>query len=143
MPPHSPRPQHRGTAAHMAAQSDIGEERAPTPNSASGGRREEPSRGRLARSPRARSGSPGREGFKHFRRFLPPGIYFRVPCLGLQLYWWAFFPGMEHYYPPSPGDIFSYPRVFGLSGRVPDSLRTGQWLKPRLLFFFSGGRRSL
>ena len=41
---------------------------------------------------------------------------------------------------PSGDIFFSHPRVFGLNGRAPDSVRAGQWVKPRLsgVCFFGG-----
>ena len=44
---------------------------------------------------------------------------------------------MKHYH--SPGDFFSYPRVFWVSVRAPDSVRTGQWFEPRPSTFFCWG----
>ena len=70
-------------------------------------------------------------GMEHYHT---PGDIFSYPRDFFQ-YETRFFLGMEHYH--TPGDIFSYPRVFWLSDRASDSVPTGQWFEPRLLWTFS------
>ena len=118
-------------------------ERAPTSSSASGERRKESRRGRLARSPE-RSGSPGEEGFptfsgkkasQRFRKRFPPRIFF------VSLVW--DFVWMEGVFSRGWNTIihtenfFSYLRVFWFSGRrASDSVPTSQWFELRLLWIF-------
>ena len=49
--------------------------------------------------PRERSGSPGRDEFPTFSEVFPFRDFFRIPCLGFQLYG-RIFPGIKHYHPP-------------------------------------------
>ena len=73
-------------------------------------------------------------GLQHFRRRFPPGIFCRVP-FGVSILRKEFFPGDGTW--SSPGEFFSYPRVFWRSGRASDSLSTSQCFESRLLLSIS------
>ena len=98
-------------ARPTAAKGVIGKKkRTPTPNSASGGGRKEPSRGRLARSP-GKEWVPGEGGVSNiFGDVSLP--CFSCPCLGFPLHGRRFLRGWYTIIPPPPGYVFVSPAIF-------------------------------
>ena len=108
----------------------LAKERAPTPNATSGGRRKEPSRGRLARSP-GKERIPGEGGVSNiFGGVSLPGMFFRSPVRSFNCMEGVFCGDGTLSSPPVI--LFSCPRVFWINGRASDSVPTNQWFEPRL-----------
>ena len=83
--------------------------------------------------PRKSCGSAGKKGLPPFPEVFPFRAFFRVPCFGIPLYGRRFTGDGTL---PSPPGIFSYPRVFRLSGRAPTFVRTGPCFRASPVNFF-------
>ena len=111
-PPDPPRPRDGVTPAPHSSPQCPRRERAPIPNnSASGGRGQVLSRGRLARSP-GNEGIPGKGEFHHFWRHFPPGIFVRLSVFGFPFAWKAFFWGWNIVIPRRNFICIPVPGVF-------------------------------
>ena len=127
------RPRHaRPTRQHKVLSA---KGQASTPNSASGGRRTDPSRGRIDRSPGTEEIAGGGGVSSIFG-----GVSLQRFCLscllvGVSIVWKAFFSGNRTLYHPPRGYSIRIPGYFR-SAVESDSVRTGQWFEPCLLSFF-------